>query len=371
MAKIFGKKVTHEKLARSYWPGWVSRLFETLKEIPWLSLTATSTFFGALILFSYFRSIDHFPSDFSSLVTLGAATAVCSVALICALAFGLFAPAAVYQQYATKEKGEKSEFSKVFSEYELVCLQFGGVGWVFSYSGYSQYRDCETFSWYGIFGFLLFLLGFIAFLRIVWRGKSWGSRFHDGFIAIAVAVLTVAPFLMLIPLKEVLTFPGFDSSIALLALWALAILANASVGRLRGSDVAVIAIVLVGVLYICVPLAIDQPSFFPKMVASYLGVRGERPQDIRVPKKTCELIKSSLPGNSGEDLFCSDGNWSKVSAQILSNVGEHWLIELSVPKNSIENESSRIRLTIPRIDVQVVTRMEKKTSTEKSISCAK
>lgn len=324
MPKIYGRRIVNEKRIKSYWPNWVRRLFETLKEIPWLSLTAVSTLLGALILFIYFQSIDHFPSDFSALIGLGAAASVSALALVVALAIGLFAPAAVYQHYYAEEKNSASEAKKFFTEYELVFLQLGGVGVVLSHIAYAGYRDCgNVFIWYGIVGTVLLVLGIVSFLRILGANGGWRRRLARSFTACAIATMTLAPFLVLIPLRELFASPMVDSSAALLTLWALAILVNAATAtQLPGVAIAVVAVMLSGFLYMGVPLMTDRPNFFPTMVASFLGVRDEIVQDLRVPKRTCALVMSALGAtNKSNNVRCSEAEWGEVRAQVLSKEG--------------------------------------------------
>jgi hypothetical protein len=75
MPNFISKRNHKEKKIKSYWPESAKRIFESLNEIPWISLTAISTLTGILILVAYFRSIDHSPSDFSVVIGLGAVAA--------------------------------------------------------------------------------------------------------------------------------------------------------------------------------------------------------------------------------------------------------------------------------------------------------
>lgn len=374
MPKIYGKRNVGEKPIQSYWPEWTSRLFESLKEIPWLSLTAVSTLLGALILFSYFRSIDHFPSDFSSLVGLGAATALCAFALVVVLAIGLFAPAAVYQHYSVDERASSSKEKKLFTEYELLFLQLGGLGWVLSGIAYSEYENCLIFiSWYTFAGVPLLMLGLISFFKIVLHHGNWRRRLFRGWMAICIAVLSLAPFLVLLPFKDLIPDSSMDSSVVFLTLWALAVLANAATAtQLPAMAVALIAVLLAGFMYLAFPLVTDRPSFFPTMVASFIGVRDEKVQDLRVPRKTCELIKSALgESDKSKDFNCTTAEWGEVRARMLSNVGDRWLIEIDIESAANSAKASGLRLTIPKNDIQIVRRQQVDANIGKKASCVK
>lgn len=93
MPKFIKKKSTASVEAKSVWSHKTRRVFQSLNEIPWLSLTAIGTLLGVTILFWYFRSIDFFPSDFSVLIGLGVGAAASAFGALCVLTLGLFAPA--------------------------------------------------------------------------------------------------------------------------------------------------------------------------------------------------------------------------------------------------------------------------------------
>jgi len=76
MSRLNAMRKATDRSIKSYWSIAVRRLFATLNEIPWVSLTALSTLLGGAILFVYFRSIGHVPSDLSSLFGLGVTTSI-------------------------------------------------------------------------------------------------------------------------------------------------------------------------------------------------------------------------------------------------------------------------------------------------------
>ena len=201
MPKFLGRNNTRKKEIKSHWPNWVRRLFQTLEEIPWVSLTAISTLFGVVILFSYFRSIDYFPNDFSAVIGMGAAASIGAITVIAVLSFVLIAPAAFYRHYASTDYPPDVRVS--FNESELIALQLGGVGGFFAYIAYVSYRDCDQFSWgYALVGATLFLIGFIALARIALRAGSFKSRRLRVWASLTLMVLSLAPIFIIIPLGE-------------------------------------------------------------------------------------------------------------------------------------------------------------------------
>lgn len=371
MPKFISRKKIPEKRIHSYWPKGTLRLFETLREIPWVSLTAISTLCGVLILFLYFRSIDHFPSDFSSLISLGAAAAACAIAVLVVLSVALFAPAAIYSHYAGDDSSLGHRVS--FSESQLVLLQLGGIGGLFVWIAYPYYRDCDRIhNWYSGVGVVLGLLGLIALAQILIPAGSVGNRFARLRAACFVMLFGLAPALIVIPLGEIVTSPGISFDILFFALWFLAILANAATSnKLPLVGVAVTAIFLVALLYIAVPLAIGHTDFFPQMVAKELGIRKETTTRIWVSRKNCELVKRSQQAqDKNNPLSCLDGDWNELKVQVLSNVGDRWLLELEIEQGA-ERKASGFRFTLPRNEFQIASRIPDTAVSDKPTSCEK
>jgi hypothetical protein len=374
MPKVFGKKNVVEVTVTSYWPKWARRLFESLKEIPWLSLTAMGTLLGVLILFCYFQSIDHFPSDFSALISLGAATAVGAAGLSFVLALGLFFPAATYRDYASDDAAVHAETKRPFTEIELICLQLGGVGLTFALIAYAEYRDCgKLLTKYSVIAVCSLLFWLVACLRIVLSDGTRKQRARRLNASAGIAIFSSTLCLVFLPLLPVFTSEFLDSSVVFLTLWALAIIANASAAKnLPIPGLLFIGALIVGVLFIAMPIVTESESIFPKMVANLLGVRQEQAQDLRVPEKTCRLIQSAMGTSvSSADLKCEADDWGKVKAQILSNVGDQWMIELAVASAQDQSKTSKLRLTVPGADIQVVRLIEDKFPDAKKITCKK
>lgn len=369
MPKFISRKKIPEKRVQSYWPKGTLRLFETLREIPWVSLTAISTLCGVLILFLYFSSIDHFPSDFSSLISLGAAAAACAIGVLVVLSLGLFAPAAIYSHYAGDDSSLGHRVS--FSEFQLVFLQLGGVGALFLWVAYSRYRDCGLIQyWYVGIGATLELLVLIAFAHILRPAGSAGNRAARVWAGCLVMVFGLMPALIVIPLREIVASSGASFDILFFALWFLAILANAVSGnKLPLLGVAVAAMFLVILLYVAVPIATGHTHFFPRMVAKELGIRKETTTRIWVSRKNCELVKRSQQDQDKSNLLsCSDSDWNELKVQVLSNVGEQWLLELDVEQGT-ERKAPGLRFTLPRNEFQIASRTPNAAVSDQPIKC--
>ncbi len=371
MPKFISRKKVPENQVQSFWPKGTLRLFQTLREIPWVSLTAISTLCGVLILFLYFRTIEHFPSDFSALISLGAAAAACALAVLVVLSLALFAPAAIYSHYAGDDSSLRHRVS--FSESQLVLLQLGGIGGLFASMAYPYYRDCDRIhNWFSGIGVVLGLMGLIALAQILLPAGSVGNRFARFRVACLVMLFGLAPALIVIPLGQIVASPGISFDVLFYTLWFLAILANAATSnKLPLMGVAVTGVILIVLLYIAVPLAIGHTDFFPQMVAKELGIRKETTTKIWVSRKNCELVKRSHQNqDKGNSLLCSEGDWNELNVQVLSNVGEQWLLELEV-KQGTERKASGLRFTLPRNEFQIASRIPDVAVSEQPTSCKK
>ena len=337
-------------------------------------MTAVGTLLGVLILFCYFQSIEHFPSDFSALISLGAATAVGAAGLTLVLALGLFLPAATYRDYASEDAANAAETKRPFTELELIFLQLGGVGFTFGVLAYSHYLDCgAVLTGYSLIAVTSGLFWATACLRILLSNGTRKQRFHRLRANAGIAIFSSSLCFVFIPLMPVFASESLDVTVTFITLWALAIIANASAAKnLPIPGLLVTGGLIVCVLFVLTPIATKSESIFPKMVANLLGVRQERAQDLRVPEKTCRLIQSAMgPSVSSADLKCETGDWGKARAQILSNVGSQWLIELAVVPVQEPGKTHKLRLTVPGTDIQVVRIIEDKLPDAKKFACKK
>lgn len=357
MPKFIKKNCTASGEVKSVWSHKTRRLFRSLNEIPWLSLTALGTLLGVTILFWYFRSIDFFPSDFSVVIGLGVGVAASAFGVLCILTLGLFAPAWFYRFYLADTEERVAGTKRHFTEAEMVGLQLGGVGLTFGLIAYPEWRDCGAWlNVYSALALVTLLLWAMALAKIVITKGIRTTRVAASAAAAGIAVVSMSICLVLLPLLQVFKSEYLHTDAIFFSLWALAILANASAAvRLRSLDISIVGFFVVVILFILLPLIANQSNLFPQMTASFLGIREDVSAELRVPTKTCQLIRSALPGGmTSKDVECGAENWGKVRAQILSKVGDLWLIELTAQSDSDPTAVAKYRVTIPRGDVQVI-----------------
>lgn len=372
MPKVFGRKKVVEPAPRSHWPVWLRMLFETLRDIPWLPLTAIGTFVGVLLLSLYFQSINYFPSDISTLIGLGVATAVCALGVYAALALGLLAPAVMYRQYRDGDKNAPGKTDREFHWLELVGLQLGSVGLIFVSLANNDDLNCgKLLTGYSVIAALCLVFCLVVVARIVGAKGTMGQRAERFNTSVGIAVFSAPAAVILAYLMPVLKTTYFDYSYVFFVLWALSIFANAWLAE----RFPVIGLVAVGALavwtaFIVLPMMIGKPSLFPQMVASTLGVRQDRVQEYRVPSKTCLLIQSGFGGSSTPSVNCGSSEWSTIKMQVLSNVGEQWFVEIqsNTEQNSV---GSSLRMSVPKADVHLVQSPEGRKSKHVAVTCEK
>jgi hypothetical protein len=352
-----------EDKEKSFWPEWVQRIFKSLHQIPISSMTALSTLIGVSILFAYFKSIDHPPSEFPSVILLGVAATVFCMFALAVLAIGLLGPVVAYQQYVAIEKKLPTAKRKLFSNYELVSMQLAGMGLLLSLVAYINFSCGDSVSWWGILGGVLLVHGLIVSLKLVWFAGDVSRRSARGWTTVFVSLSALTPFLMLLPLKELLQSNGVFSMATFLTLWVMAILVNALLaGKLKGLELSIFGLAFAAYLYVVMPLLSGQPSYIPTKVATFLGIRSPEVLDLRVPVSTCRLIEDEVKSQAGASLpRCSSNEWGKVRARVLSNVGDSWVLELENVKADDHPVQQSLRLTVPKEGIQIVYAPPQKT----------
>lgn len=357
MPEVHIEKESKTGAVQSFWPDFTWRLFESLKEIPWVSLAAGSTVLGGSILFFYFRSIAFIPTDLSTLVGLGGAAALAALGLFVVLTLGLFASATIYQIHVAGQHGENPRSRKTANTWGLGFLQLGGIGWLLLLGAYFSYRQCDAVDSISLVAAGIFLPFFLAgSIGMIRESVGFARQLWSFYVSMIISLISVASFLTLFAFRDFFHLPGMNPVAMMLPVWLAIVAGNSFLAtRLKWQGVAVASAILTTTLIFVASMASERKSFFPSLVATTLGVRSDGPRELMVPLETCELVRGALlRANTSSNLSCQDAHWNQVHAQILSNVGERWLIELSVGAFAEHADAKRVRLTIPGSGVQLV-----------------
>lgn len=355
MSRLNAMRKAKEATVKSHWPVTVRRLFATLNEIPWGSLAALSAMVGGIVLFLYFRSIGYVPTDLSALFGLGITSSIVSLALLVGFAFVLFAPTWMYQHGLMEIDTSFKQASRMRVSVDLAGLQFGALGvWLLKVAYNEFICNGSPIGWL-IVGAVFFVWGIYSLSRLTKIPNGFRRRLWSFWYAILIGFCGVVPIVALLPIQLALA-PSGDSAVwVLLGLFVLVISFNAFVAPAFGSRTAgVFALAFAFYLLIVVPLVGGNPVFFPTLVAQVLGVREAEIQELHVPQKTCQLLLSTIESSASQIVKCSAGDWGVVKAQVLSNVGERWLIEIRKEDTNVGGEANYLRVTIPQDGVQTI-----------------
>lgn len=77
--------------------------------------------------------------------------------------------------------------------------------------------------------------------------------------------------------------------------------------------------------------------------------------ELRVPDGTCRLIQSAVSDlRPLKPIMCVTDAWGSVHAQVLSNLGDRWLVELKLMESATQDGQGALRVTIPAEGVQIM-----------------
>jgi len=291
--------------------------------------------------------------------------------LVIGFAFVLFSPTWMYQHGLPDSITLHKQFDSTRMSVDLAGLQSGAVG-ILLISVAFQISACngDTFLWFGS-GTLLFFWGVYALWHITTSAIGWRLRLWSFLVAVPMGFCGVLIFAVLRSIQLALVPTGYIAVFVLIGLSALVIAINAFVApKFGGWAAAVLAVVLSMWLLVVLPMNGANPVIFPEMVAQLLGVRDAKSQELRVPKKTCELILSALGSiRPSKGINCSTDEWGAVNAQVLSNVGDRWVIQINTNSVVAGVKEPYLRLTIPNQDVQMIKFNDDASRIKRRTSC--
>ena len=340
----------------------VKRLFRCMRAIPWVTFGAISTGCGVALLYFYFRSIDFIPADIPSILSASLFVAMLAFAFYMWVVLSLIAPLWGYVATGLQGRGlgDKSTGSPTTAS-GLWALQFIGVGGFLSFLGYQLDRDCKPGAEYFLIpGGVLALIGLVGW--VIHEVKSagerpvWWSRLHHvAWVCLLSALPFAALWLYLIPNRgtDWLHLGVFFGT------WLL-VVAGSSIlfHRIPVWASALTVLFVAPLLAISIPVLQRSPNLLPTHVAELAGIRSKKTDELRVPKSTCDLIQNALgSAQAVSPLICGENEWGTVHAQVLSNLGDRWFIELSLAGPAVQGNNGVLRLSIPGDGVQKVRRI--------------
>ena len=338
-----------------------NRALAFVRDFPWVGLGVLSTCLGVLILYAYFRSMGHVPADFAILLGAGVGIAGVTFAYLLAVVLALIVPHAVFTQMESLKAAPWRPWPGSLKDANnlLIGAQWLSVGFLFSTVAWGLWRDCVPGLAYVLIPAAVLVLAGGAVVahagwhRFVWRWTTTGSF-------VLLLLLSSLPLLVL----SNLLMPTGTTSEGDYLLWMLVWLALTFVLGTLPKQVPLWAVALVipfllpAALWL-VPAMRGHGDLFPQRVMEMAGIRTTKAVELKVPQATCELVAATArfgpPGQAATP--CGDGTpWVTVRAQVLSNLGARWWIEVQQVGDLAVDPAEVLRMSIPAEGAQLVQR---------------
>ncbi len=351
-------------------------VFEQLQAIPWVACGAMGTGAGIALLYFYFASIDFVPADIPSILSASLLMAMLALAFYMWVVVCLLAPLAAYRAmdlHVDENLEDKaSQAPKSVGTSAVWALQLVGVGGLLLFISVPEVVRCvPLFEYLLIAGAVFTCVGVFGW----WRNERTKAGYRQAWkkrlgLALVVSVAGALPFIVLTQLVISNLGADWPHLVAFLAVWLTVVAVSAFVDRIPVWGCALMLTILCPILVYSLPGLLGFPAFFPTKVAQLAGIRAEKPAELRVPISTCKLIASAV-GTSKvmKPVSCeADADWGAVHAQVLSNLGERWLIEVQLDGPQPKGRNGAVRVTIPGEGVHTVRQMPAQSS-EQAAGC--
>jgi hypothetical protein len=358
----FGQSLSSENPSDQPNPKELARLFlQQVAALPWVGFGAIGTGIGVALLYFYFESIDFVPADIPSILSASLLVAMLAFAFYMWVVASLIAPLWSYRhsklQFATHVIDKSTGLSDALA---LPSLQFLGVGSLLLLAGVGLWLKCSSLADVLLMvGVGLALLGALGWAWSEYMAAGWRASWLGRLPAVAWVCFSSA-----LPVSVLLVFlvPSQGAEWwhlgVVVVLWLGVVLGSIFLDRIPVWGAAFVVTAMSPFITFLVPALLGLPFLFPIKVAELTGIRTEHPIELRVPKSTCDLIQSALDSRpGGRSVNCVGGDWNKVHAQVLSNLGDRWLIELQPDGASLGGGKVPLRLTIPGDGVQRVSQI--------------
>lgn len=351
-------------------------VFEQLAAIPWVACGAMGTGAGIALLYFYFASIDVVPADIPSILSASLLMAMLAFAFYMWVVVCLIAPLAGYRALDLHvEEGEgnkQAEKPGQAGTSGLWALQLIGVGGLLLLISVPKMIRCAPYVEHLLIAGTLFAcVGAFGWWRNestnAGRRRSWKKRMG---LALLVSVAGALPFVVLTQLLSSHRGADWPHLVAFLSIWLTVVAVSAFLDRIPVWGCALMLTMLCPILMYSIPGLLGFPAFFPTTIAQLSGIRAEAPSELRVPYSTCRLIESAIgDSKTVKPVNCrSDNEWGTVHAQVLSNLGGRWLIEVQLDGPQPKGRNGAVRVTIPGEGVHTVRQMPAQ-SPEQATGC--
>lgn len=343
------------------------RLVDLMGAIPWVTLGAIGTGCGLSLLYFYFRSIEFVPADIPAMLSASLFVGLLAAALCLYTTGSLLAPLWAYRDAGLDDQTDDRKPSSLWA------LQVMGVGAFLLFIGYRLWRDCKEHPEYvSIPGAAFLLIGGLAWAwyqnKPVQHRHPWWRR---QLSAIGVCFFGVFPFFALFTVLYPLQGADWWHVGVFVVVWLVVVLATSLLfHKIPLWGCALLVMFVTPLFMVSLPGLQGRISYLPTVVAEMAGIRAKQVNELRVPESTCRLIQSALTSVAvAKPVSCNeDAVWGTVHAQVLSNLGERWLIEVQLDGPQPKGRNGAVRVTIPGEGVHTVRQMPAQSS-EQAAGC--
>jgi hypothetical protein len=238
---------------------------------------------------------------------------------------------------------------------EVLSAEMMGFGALIALSLFDRAQQCGSSLSPYFYGSLFVVAAAVAHTCAIYvKSELRGLRLRRAWYTLMLVVISIAPFLALIPLQGVLASDSIDAPLLVMAVWLLLTAGNANMlrGPISAGAVLATAIAVVLLLYVALPLGLERSSKTASLVAETLGIKSADAVRLLLSRKACLVVQaaaSELP--SGEPIACDKEEGNFARAVVLSNVGARWV--LALPQGGHQSHLSLPRVTVPGDAVQV------------------
>ncbi len=337
----------------------IGKLAEFLRERPWVGLGVLGTCIGAALMYAYFHSVEYVPADIVSVLGAGVAIAAVAIAYIIVLFAALAAPHAMYFSIDSLRLVSWRRWSNfaIAGNNFVFGIQLLSAGIFFSYVSWGLKNQCSP----GVHTVLMPALTFLLLGSSISLHAGWGRVKWSWSFAVALVQLVMLGSLPLLILHDLLIpLSGVSRSAAgvwLLAWLGLILLFALLSEHLLVRGVLLFLSILFAILLWVIPMFNGDAGLFPRRVMELTGFRSREVLDLRVPSETCELIATAVADLDELDWrkgCAAERKWGKIQAQVLSNLGTRWWIQIVRVGDLAVSPDKILRMSIPAEGIQIL-----------------
>jgi hypothetical protein len=337
------------------------RALAMVRDFPWVGLGVLSTCIGVLIMYAYFRGVGHVPADFATVLGAGVGIAGATFVYMLAVMLALIAPHVAFTLMESLKTAPWRAWPGPLKDTNnlLIGAQLLSVGLLHLYVAWGLWRDCVPGLAYVLIpAGILLGTGGATVAHAGWRRSVW--RWTTTLSFLQLLLLSSLPLLVL----SALLMPTGTTSVWDYLLWLAVWLGFvAALGHLPKEvplwAVAMVVPFLLPAVLWGAPFLRGHGDLFPQRVMEMAGIRTAKAVELKVPRATCELIAATARfGPAGQTVTACgvETPWVTVRAQVLSNLGSRWWVEVQQVGDLPVDPAEVLRMSIPAEGVQLVQR---------------